>query len=438
MNRINRWVIGTLPFAILISIILYSRYTISYYFALGAVCFALFFINFLSNKQFVIKKYTVLVLLFGIYVIFSNYYIAENRFIFYNEIVKNQYFYAFFVLNIIENTVFTRQQIRRWFIVFEITIWITLIVILIQQFYNHDFLQNRNVTDAAFEKTYVSESEKRLISIFSWSGILDLIFYFIPICFFQINYELNRNKVFKAVMYTFILIVVCVLSKARTTMMPAAMVFLILRSSYHKKNFEVMMNRIIVITVILFAAYAAFTTIPFLNDILRDRILESSRVDKEKRTMNTRLLAVDAFVKFFPDHPVFGCGDTKYGSGSKGLWNYKLESFLGGRSSQIHVGFLDLFYLYGLVGGALFALFIFIALRKFYLKSKLYNFRAVFWALMTLPIANIGLVSFNLMSAGLLLSFVFYRNLEVFGEKTAVSNKLPNPSTQEPEVQPSF
>jgi len=59
-----------------------------------------------------------------------------------------------------------------------------------------------------------------------------------------------------------------------------------------------------------------------------------------------------------------------------------------------------------------------------YVKSRQYNFIAVFWGLMVLPVANIGLVSFNVISAGLLLSFVLFKNLEVFCEKTNVpSNK---------------
>jgi hypothetical protein len=436
MNTINKWVIGTLPFTILFSFVFYKWQDLSYYFTLGASCTFLFFLNLISNKQFVVKKYTFWILGFGVYMVLSNTFIAQNTFIFYNEVIKNQFIYAFFVINIIENTKFTEQQMRRSFQVFELTIWIALIVILVQQFYNRDFLQNTQLTDAAFEKSFVSESESRFISIFSWSGTLDHIFYFIPICFFVINYELNRDKLFKAILFTIILVTFCVISKTRTSMMPAALVFIILRTSYHHKTFNTVVNRAIVFIVLLFAMYIAFTNIPLLQNILKDRILESSRVDEEAKTMNTRVLAVKAFIKFFPDKPLLGAGNTKYSSGSKGQWNYALTSFLHGRSSQIHVGLLDLFYLYGLVGGSIFVMFFYSSLRRFSQKSKIYNFRAVYWALMTLPVANIGLVSFNLMSAGLLISFMLFKNMEVFCDAPKTVKKKMLSTVNNPQLVP--
>jgi hypothetical protein len=426
MNKINRWVIGTLPYTILFAIILVYQFQSNYYFFLGATCVVLFVANLLTNRQFVIHGYTFFILLFGIFVIYSNAYVAQNKFIFYNEIFKNQYIYAFFVLNIIENTTFSKRQIRRWFPWFELVVWVSLMVILVQQFHDHKFFTTKTALDTMFEKSYLSQSEIRLASIFTWSGVSDLIFYFVPITFFLINYEINRKKVFKAVLYSVLLIAVCVLSKARTSMMAAVPFLLILQSSYQKKKIGIT-GRNILIIFLLFSTYIAFTSIPFLSNILKDRILETSNVDAETRTMHTRWIAVQAFVKCFPDQPILGAGNTKYSSGGKGQWNYKLTSFLAGRSGQIHVGFLDLFYLYGLVGGILFSMFMYLALKKLYKKSIIYNFPSVFWGLMTLPLANIGLVSFNVMSAGLLLSFVLYKNLENFSSKTEVyKEKVPD------------
>ena len=428
MDRINRWVIGSIPYTILLSFVLLKWFSTSYYFVLGAVSSVLFIANFVYNRKFVIHNYTYLILLFGIYVIFSNVFIAKNKFILYNELFKNQFLYIFFVLNIIENTVFTRKQVTRWFRVFEITIWATLIVILVQQFYDRDFFQNKTQMDVNFDRSLVSQSEIRLISIYSWSGLLDIILYFIPIIFFMINYELNRNNIFRALLFAFILIAVVILNKARTSMMPAVLVLFIIRSSYHRKNTDVIMNRIIIIFFILFSIYTAFTNIPFLNNILRDRILETSKANTEARTMNTRILAFQAFVKCFPDAPILGAGNTKYSSGSKGEWNYKLSTILAGRSAQIHVGLIDIFYLYGLAGGLIYFSFYYLALKKVYKKSKQYNFRAVFWGLMVLPVTNIGVVTFNIMSAGLLLAFVLSRNLEVFCKKPEVRMKVNVPA----------
>ena len=174
-----------------------------------------------------------------------------------------------------------------------------------------------------------------------------------PISFFLINYELNRAKIGKALMYTFILLAVVVFSKSRTSMMPASMVLLVLLFTKNRLNSQSTINRTVTLIVVLLASYIAFTTIPFLNQILKDRILESSNTNEETRTMHTRVIAIEAFIRCFPDAPILGAGNTKYSAGAKGQWNYKLTTFLAGRSSQIHVGFLSLFYLYGLVGGTL-------------------------------------------------------------------------------------
>ena len=427
MNKINRWVIGTLPFTILFCYIIFSWFESNFYFLFGAACVVLFIANLVSNKQFVIHSYTFLIFLFGLYIIYSNAYIAQNKFIVYNEVFKNQYIYSFFVLNIIENTKFSKKTITIWFRVFEITIWVTFFVMMMQQFYDRDFLQNKKGLETLFEQSYLSQAEFRMLSIYSWSGLLDLMFYFVPITFFVINYKLNHNKVFQALLYTAILIVVCVFSKSRSSMIAAAPVIFILQNSYQKKNISAYYNRMVIITTLLFTTYIAFTNIPMLTKILDDRILETSKGELENRTMNTRLIAFEAFAKCFPDAPLLGAGNTKYASGGIGRWNFKLDTFLAGRSAQIHVGLIDLFYLYGLVGGSFFAIFSVITLRKLYRKSKIYNFRAVFWGLMALPIANFGIVSFNVMSAGLLLSFVLCKNLDVFCEipDAAGKKKLP-------------
>ena len=47
---------------------------------------------------------------------------------------------------------------------------------------------------------------------------------------------------------------------------------------------------------------------------------------------------------------------------------FKLRQFLKGRSSQIHVGYLSLFYLYGLIGGVFFISFLKSILRYVIVK----------------------------------------------------------------------
>ncbi|WP_170863173.1 O-antigen ligase family protein [Pseudozobellia thermophila] len=137
----------------------------------------------------------------------------------------------------------------------------------------------------------------------------------------------------------------------------------------------------------------------------------------------TRLLAFEVFFKVFPDNPIFGTG---------GVDTEKMIRLIGGRSSQIHVGFLKLLYYYGLFGGTLYLSFMVSLLTRLYKRAKFSGFWGGFYALLTFFVANLTLVEFSLFYYGPLLAIIFsnhfYRRKklceggESFGLRESIDN----------------
>jgi hypothetical protein len=95
--------------------------------------------------------------------------------------------------------------------------------------------------------------------------------------------------------------------------------------------------------------------------------------------------------------------------GGTGEQDYKLRSFLKGHSSQIHVGYLSLFYLYGIVGGILFMIFLFKLLTKLYRESKQTTYWGPYLGVLGFAVANLTLVTFTFFEVGLIVSMIMHK-----------------------------
>jgi len=147
--------------------------------------------------------------------------------------------------------------------------------------------------------------------------------------------------------------------------------------------------------------------------IVNDRILESDKKNINKTSAGTRVLAFKAFNALFWDSPFFGVGSIKYGMGGTGQQDYKLRSFLKGRSAQMHVGYVSLLYMYGLVGAFFFNGFLYLILRRLYRNAKKTRVWAPFLGFLGLAIGNLTLVTFSVFEMGLLIILVadrYYMN----------------------------
>jgi len=407
---LNKLLIKSLPYTIVFGYLLIRINEFSVYNAFGIIALILFIISVLTIRSFKIKSYTFYLLLFGFYVLFSDLVIAKKEFEFYGMVYKNHYFFFFFFANIIENTYISRKELRSMIFPLLTIVVISFIVIIIQQVYDATFMVRK--LPETFNKLDLGASEIRLSSIYSYSGIGDVGLYFVPISALLISYYLKNEKIKFGIFVVVLVVLTTFLTKSRgvlTTALPLILLIYLGRVKVYSAK-----KAITTLFFIIFISFPLFWLGEQLNfnAIIQDRILESSKGDFENKTAYTRIIAFQAFAKVYPDAPFFGAGQTKYGIGGKGSWDYKLDTFLAGRTSQIHVGILALFYLYGIVGAFFFIMFCYKLLRKVYLVSKYTKFWGTFWGIMALPILNLSMDWFDPFAAGILLCIVFNKYFE--------------------------
>lgn len=150
-----------------------------------------------------------------------------------------------------------------------------------------------------------------------------------------------------------------------------------------------------------------------LNAFVQERLLAESA--------GTRLLAFEVFYKVFPDNPIFG---------TLGVDTEKMLMLLNGRSSQIHVGYLKLFYYYGLVGGILYLTFLGLLLKRMWGIGKASSYWGGFFAFLAFAIANLTLVKFDLFHYGLLLAILFSNFFYKLSDNTLRSSTLESPKSE--------
>ena len=176
----------------------------------------------------------------------------------------------------------------------------------------------------------------------------------------------------------------------------------------HKDKTKQFVKYIVPLTIILPLAFYTSNSVGIdLKSILNDRVLESNRSSLEEKSAGTRILAIKAFNKFYWKNPIFGQGDIKYGMGGndghKSRQSYELRSFLDGRSSQIHIGYLSLFFLYGLIGAFFFLSFMYYLFKKLFKDARMTKFWAPLLGFAGFAIANLTLVTFTVFHMGLII-----------------------------------
>ncbi len=129
-----------------------------------------------------------------------------------------------------------------------------------------------------------------------------------------------------------------------------------------------------------------------LESYVRERLLSNSA--------STRLLAFEIFKKFFVRHPWFGSGVHLA---------EEVAVAIGGRSSQIHVGYLSHLYSYGIIGSAITFSFWFMIAKRFYRTAVRTQFWGSFAAILVFLWANVTQVYYQVFSLGLMMAFLFDR-----------------------------
>ncbi len=359
---------------------------------------------FLRRREYSIKfpKYLLFYLLFILYIFYSTFIRLDRDF-------KVMYLFSFSPIGafnfmfIIENLSISKKHYKFLIRNSKNILIIAVLVIIIQQVFNKSFFVNPNW----LEKDFILSSSgttDRLPSIYSWISVHALGFGFVPV-FLLIVEKLDKEK--KNLMLWIISgIVFTLFSKSRWIMVNVLLVFFIIFIHNRYKVKHLFKYLIILPFIMLMSLFALNYVGIDASGIIKDRVLESNKKDLSQKSAGTRILAFKAFDLFYWNHPLFGIGPVKYGMGGTNKQDYKLRSFLRGRSSQIHVGYLSLFYMYGMIGGFFFLSFLFLILNKLYQNAKITGIWAPFMGFFGFALANLTLVTFSVYEMGLFIVLI--------------------------------
>lgn len=358
----------------------------------------LLFIFSNRTKRIIIPKYLIFYLLFILYVFYST-FIQLNRDFKINYLFSQPYITGFSLMLIIENLPISKKFYDFIFKLSKYILAIAIGVIFYQQIIDDMFFINPDVIN----NNLFDEGSSRLHSIYSWAGSLTNGFGFVPIFILVVEDLYKKQK--KIIFWILFGIIYVILTKARWIMLNAFLVFIILIIN-NKNKTKQLLKYIFLVPIFLVMSYFTLNAIGInAKRIVEDRILETNKTNDHK-SATTRLLAIKVFNKLYWKNAVFGVGPIKYGMGGTGQQDYLLRRELGQRSSQIHVGYLSLFYVYGLIGGGLFLTFLYLLLSKLYKNAKRTRIWAPFLAFLGVAIANLTLVNFNMFEMGLIIVLV--------------------------------
>ena len=143
-----------------------------------------------------------------------------------------------------------------------------------------------------------------------------------------------------------------------------------------------------------------------VEKVINERILEKSEGGMIQGSAGTRLFAFKVFGKLFPKYAILGRGKL-HGFGEEGSRDYELLRALQKQSSQIHVGYLSLFYYYGLIGGCLYMIFLILITKKLYVDAKKTKYWGPLIGWSMFLIANLTTVHLDIYIMGIVLIFFF-------------------------------
>jgi hypothetical protein len=315
---------------------------------------------------------------------------------------------SFLILLIIENSKFSSKFIRRFTRVNIFILCLAFFVIIIQQLIDNTFFIN---IDSQSVSKYLNQSENqiRLWSIYSWIGLLESGLGFVPILGSIICIQLRKRTENKKIIAGLFIagFIFSFLTKSRYIMLN--MLMLIFLFVVYKKIQFVRLFRYAFLLVIF--SMTAFFILDFsgveVSSITNERILNIEAGGVLSGSAGTRIYAFYVFNELFYNQPILGKGKLHAFDGQSK--DYELVDLLGKKSSQIHVGYLSLFYYYGMVGGMLFLIFLFLFLKKLFFESKLIGFWGGFFAIIIFSIDNLTLVEFSIFYSGIIISLVYHQ-----------------------------
>lgn len=361
--------------------------------------------------------------LFGVFVIYS---IVTGLFISghlqeeapVKFMYSNDYVACFIILLTIENTTFPHKYLKLAIPVLFVTLLIAAGVSIIQIgdplfFTNTDlpfesgtskeelqsFIESGQASQIeGLEATIVNIEDNRLQSIYSWIDPLSIGFDGVGV--FCVLFGLRIIGQFKEIAIVLCTALFAFLSSGRWIMLN--FVVASFQSILAQKNKVFMILKYVFFAIILVVSLGFGATMLGIDveGFIEDRLLDESA--------GSRLYAFEMFARVFPLAPIFGTG---------GVATPELLALLRGITSQIHVGWLKIFYYYGIVGGVIYISFMGALLLRLRSQAMKSGYWGGFFALFGFAVANCTLVSFDFYFSGLFLAIIYSKsidNLEAF------------------------
>jgi len=363
---------------------------------IGIIIYPVLILYFLETKKIIVPNYAKYLFLFLVYMVLQgmalgNYTLTPK--IFYSQGILSFIAYAIVFVNYKP----LKINFKNIFIIFKITIVLSFLVIIYQDMINPLFFVNLTET---FENLVSTELyyNRRLVSIFSWLGTMEIGMTFIPIVALTVDYEISKGSKHYWI-WPVMGVLVVFLTRSRWIMFNMVFILLIILAKRRQINIKKLLRYVILIAIILVSAYLLVSIAKVnVKDIIFNRILQQQYGGILEGSGGSRILAFEIFFQEFPKSPIFGHG---------AVIDQDLENLLAGRSSQIHVGYLSLFYYYGIIGGGLYILFLYHILKDFYRSARITNMWGPFFGFMSFVIANLSLNYMRPWAIGLLLCLVF-------------------------------
>jgi hypothetical protein len=196
----------------------------------------------------------------------------------------------------------------------------------------------------------------RLFSIYTWvsSNAVGISFPFI-IAFLYVNYGSNKYMQFLIAMGALLF---AFFTQTRYIIISVIIILAYLYFKTGKLKFsKVLFAASIPVLFYVFLSFFSFDVDRFVNE----RILEKQAADYDMTSAGERVTSYKAFVKIFPENPLFGNGEKITTS---------LRRLLGPDLPFIHIGYLHYIYAFGIFGCLLFFTFCGLLMRRVYTMSK--------------------------------------------------------------------
>lgn len=426
-NRINLWLLVAIALSPVLSYFIVSFTSVksgTYVFnALIASTMVILALESYKQGGLRFPYYLRYLALFTVYTIISDLFFAGRSFTF-TYLFKNQVLFGFLAALIIENTWFPKAYMRKLTAFLKLLFWLSIVVILIQQTIDYNFLLNPHSQE---ELEATDEMERRFSSIYSYlGGTIYAGLTVIPLLSIIVAENLKRNK--PAMIYYVAGAIFSLINKSRWILIN---LFITLFTKYNLRKTSLVQVFKLAGMIIVIAMTTSVTLNYFgfnLDELIAERFLETKHGGLQGGAASTRLLAFEIFGKVYPDNPVLGKGNFSWGEGATG--DKELATLLKGRSSQIHVGYLSLFYWYGMLGTLPFLFFLYCLMKKLHHTARAFDCWGPYWGMMGFVAANLTLVYLNINIPGLLLCLAYNKYYEQFKAPqtyTAPSNPITEP-----------